>query len=218
MLTEHGLKPIDQVEIGERVWSVDTEAGTVELRPVTNVFESQASEIAVVSIGSECVRCTPDHPFWVEGRGWVEARDLYDGCLVRTSQGLVDQVVHVELRAEPTIVYNLEVEGGHTYFVGHHAVLVHNACAYAIIKDGALYVGRTTRDLAVRLAEHGVEEGAVVRKVVDVSREAARGIEQLWMQELGGPGALLNKIWGISKNNPNLERYLDAGRRALGMN
>ncbi len=43
--------------------------------------------------------------------------------------------VRVERLAESILVYNLEIEGWHTYYVGS-GVLVHNACE--VIGDGEL--------------------------------------------------------------------------------
>ena len=66
--------------------------------------------------------------FYVSGRGWVAAGDLNDGDEVYLIDGSVAYVTGAELEqlAEPIKVYNLEVEGLNTYFVGDEAVLVHN--------------------------------------------------------------------------------------------
>ena len=66
--------------------------------------------------------------FYVSGRGWVAAGDLNDGDEVYLIDGSAAYVTGAELEqlAEPVTVYNLEVEGLNTYFVGDEAVLVHN--------------------------------------------------------------------------------------------
>jgi RHS repeat-associated protein len=130
VLTDRGAKPIQNIQPGDLVWSVDVEHGTVDLREVMQTFERRAPETVVVHVGDDTIRCTPEHPFWVEGNGWTEAQDLYDGALLRDAQGLVQRASCVELVRTEIAVYNLEVERGHTYFVGRdHLVLVHNNCA-----------------------------------------------------------------------------------------
>ncbi len=66
--------------------------------------------------------------FYVPGRGWVAAGDLNDGDEVYLIDGSAAYVTGAELEklAEPVTVYNLEVEGLNTYFVGDDGVLVHN--------------------------------------------------------------------------------------------
>ncbi|MBP5578232.1 MAG: hypothetical protein J6X56_01925 [Ruminococcus sp.] len=66
--------------------------------------------------------------FYVSGRGWVAAGDLNVGDEVYLIDGSAAYITGAELEqlAEPVTVYNLEVEGLNTYFVGDEAVLVHN--------------------------------------------------------------------------------------------
>ena len=72
----------------------------------------------------------PEHPFWVIGQGWTEAIDLCAGDVLVTQNGkhvIVTDIQH-EYLDTPLAVYNFEVEGFHTYYVGKSSVLVHNNC------------------------------------------------------------------------------------------
>ena len=62
------------------------------------------------------------------GEGWVAAGDLEVGDEVYNLDGTVSVVIgsEVEKLDEPVLVYNLEVEDLHSYFVGCVPVLVHN--------------------------------------------------------------------------------------------
>jgi len=66
--------------------------------------------------------------FNVSGRGWVAAGDLNVGDEVYLIDGSTAFVTGAELEQleEPIKVYNLEIEGLNTYFVGDDGVLVHN--------------------------------------------------------------------------------------------
>ena len=78
------------------------------------------------------------HPFYVknvkngedeEYGAWKAASNLVNGDELLTEDGRIVYVkeVRIERLAESIKVYNLEVEGLHTYYVGG-GVLVHNAC------------------------------------------------------------------------------------------
>ncbi len=73
---------------------------------------------------------TTNHPFYVIGRGWVAAGDLAVGDEVYNLDGTTSVVLgsEIEVLDEPVLVYNLEVEDFHSYFVGCVPVLVHNVC------------------------------------------------------------------------------------------
>lgn len=57
---------------------------------------------------------------------------------------IVEQVQH-ELLESPVTVYNFEVEGFHTYFVGETSVLVHNSCGdeWSTIRESSSAVNKT---------------------------------------------------------------------------
>jgi hypothetical protein len=97
-------------------------------RPVTEWFRREAPAIIDIFIGVEKISCTIDHPFWVEGKGWVEASQIKPGTVLRDREGNALVVDVVRRRNEVTYVYNVEIEGLHTYFVSESQILSHNAC------------------------------------------------------------------------------------------
>ncbi|RYG85211.1 hypothetical protein EON77_05970, partial [bacterium] len=74
------------------------------------------------------VKTTPEHPFFVEGRGFVRAGSLKPGdVLVTKEPGKTVEVLGTEeQRVAPTPVYNMSVRNRHTYFVSSEGLLVHN--------------------------------------------------------------------------------------------
>lgn len=74
--------PIENLCVGDLVWSIDHETGRIEKRPVTSVFRSSRSELLVLRSGATEVRCTNNHPFFVKGRGYVEAKNIVPGDLL----------------------------------------------------------------------------------------------------------------------------------------
>jgi len=66
----------------------------------------------------------------VEGEGWLPAKELQQGDLVRLQSGKSVPVENTELvvLGKPILVYNFRVADYHTYFVSSQQVLVHNNC------------------------------------------------------------------------------------------
>lgn len=81
---------------------------------------------------AQTLRCTPEHPFYVVGRGWVAAEDLRVGDRGLDAEGNEVVFTAIESRQEEAAHYNFEVEDFHTYFVSETAddpgVWVHNRC------------------------------------------------------------------------------------------
>ncbi|WP_143663505.1 polymorphic toxin-type HINT domain-containing protein [Streptomyces sp. NRRL B-24085] len=126
--TEHGTKPIEEIRAGDRVWAQDPETGERRLRTVAGVMQRTTDALVSVDIGMETLRATTEHPFWVRGKGWTGARALRPGDWLTTLDGKGARVESVSVKRAPVQVFNFEVEGDHTYFVGASRVLVHNAC------------------------------------------------------------------------------------------
>ena len=142
-----GPRPIEELQVGDRVLTSDVTTGALEVRPVVAVRHNPPSATLRLTLGSESLVSTPIHRFWKSGTGWVMARDLKPGDAVRAIGGVV-RVVGTEPDAVQP-VYNLEVAEGRSYFVGDRGVLVHDyspALAVSVAFDA---VPRTA-DLAGR--------------------------------------------------------------------
>ena len=150
--TPEGLRRIEEILSGDRVWGYDLRRG--EWRGcVVSYHASVAYDDLVVTVragGSE-VKSTYHHPYWVvsgedldqrptpdqlgeqlqsvpgvEGR-WVDAGDLRVGDVLLSRTGGQSTVESVEAEHTPTTVYHLYVEDVHNYAVGDQEWLVHNA-------------------------------------------------------------------------------------------
>ena len=80
-------------------------------------FERQ-SLVYDLTIGGHTIGTTSEHPFFVRGKGWTPAKELQPGDEVRLlTPGWQRVESNVDTGRSET-VYNLEIEGDHTYFVG----------------------------------------------------------------------------------------------------
>lgn len=184
--TDAGLRPIEQIKIGDRVLSQPDSTGEREYRSVVRTMAYE--DKIVVSVRYQAadnydlnvLHATGNHPFWVEGLGWTAAEKLMAGQQLQLANGTLVYVVEVgpvyrtdrpNIGWEPEFydhvcegvegdfshgwkrvggdgdyyntrkpaeafsddpylkvpVYNIEVEGFHTYYVGTTGVWVHNA-------------------------------------------------------------------------------------------
>ncbi|MBK6828711.1 MAG: hypothetical protein IPG86_18505 [Chitinophagaceae bacterium] len=122
-----GLKPIEELKIGDTVYSYNIEADKVELNTVTNTLNRETKGIYKITAGKELIHVTAEHPFYVSGKGWVKARDLKKGDKLKSSDGKVSvQIASIKQVSETVVVYNMEVDGNHNYFVTGSTILVHN--------------------------------------------------------------------------------------------
>ncbi|KPH96791.1 Hedgehog/intein hint domain-containing protein [Actinobacteria bacterium OK074] len=135
--TEDGPKPIEEIEVGDRVWSLDQATGQQSLQRVLKLFHHTVDRLIRVRTADGHIEATDRHRFWARERGWVEARDLRAGDTFETQDGESEKVLGTSLVEGEVQVFNFEVEQTHTYYVyaGSVPVLVHNDCASAILDD-----------------------------------------------------------------------------------
>src|SRR5690606_29965269 len=77
---------------------------------------------------ADTIITTPEHPFRVAAVGWVHAADLLVGDEIVTAENSLARLsvaLSLEKRGD---VFNLEIAGTHTYFVGEIELWVHNSC------------------------------------------------------------------------------------------
>lgn len=122
--------PIEEIKADQMVWAEDPETGERALKRVVRTFLNQKDELVHVQVNGETITSTTEHPFYVQGKGWVAAKDLKvnDRLELQSSKHAFVEGVRFEKLAESVNVYNFEVEDFHTYFVGKVYVLVHNRC------------------------------------------------------------------------------------------
>ncbi|MFF4198307.1 polymorphic toxin-type HINT domain-containing protein [Nonomuraea sp. NPDC001831] len=141
LMADGSTKPIEKVELGDKVKATDPKTGKTTSRPVVNVITGEGKknlvQITVDTDGNKgqatgVMIATDGHLFWDESRkGWIEADELTPGAWLRTSRGAWVQVIEIQNWTTQLRVHNLTVAGVHTYYVGagNQKVLVHNCGA-----------------------------------------------------------------------------------------
>ena len=129
VLTACGLVAIENIKAGDKVISTDPDTGVTEEKTVLEAFRRTVTELVHLTIGGEVITTTHEHPFYVAGKGFVNAGKLRtkDILLDSKQNKLTIDDISFETSEVPTTVYNFKVSEFHTYCVGHINVLVHNA-------------------------------------------------------------------------------------------
>ena len=127
--TEEGLKNIEDIKIGEKVYTRNIEKGTIELKEVTTVHQNKATQMCKVYVEDVVITSTSGHEYYVVGKGWVGAKDLKEGDKLLDREGGKTTVTKIEVLTleEPVEVYNLTIKDYHNYLITEHELLVHNA-------------------------------------------------------------------------------------------
>ena len=128
--TREGSRKIENIQKGDFVLAQNPETGETAYKEVVETFVRETDCIVHIRTDGEEIETTREHPFWVEGKGFVEAQFLSAGDSLRLATGKEATVEEVwqEAQDEKVLVYNFEVADYHTYFVAELGVLVHNAC------------------------------------------------------------------------------------------
>ena len=126
--TSEGPKDISAIQVGDYVLAWDETSRTIGYYEVTNAFHHTDAVVTEVILSGEWIETTPEHPFYVEGEGWVYAEDLQIGDEVRQADGTTGRVWLKWNVYKTQEMYNLTVDTAHTFFVGEGQWLVHNSC------------------------------------------------------------------------------------------
>lgn len=137
-----GNVPIEKVKVGDFVQSWNATTRTYEPRRVVRIFKSPVKALVQITTSDgRKVVATPGHPFMTK-EGWIPAIALCGRSVLIPRKGSeerfvsswarVDSVEVLEPRSDGSFgevckdgyVYNLEVEGTHTYTV--NGIVVHN--------------------------------------------------------------------------------------------
>ncbi|UUU31641.1 polymorphic toxin-type HINT domain-containing protein [Streptomyces sp. CA-210063] len=142
LMADGTTKPIEDVEIGEKVTVTDPETGETTVREVAGTIVTEDDKHFVdlsfeTTDGTDSLVTTTTHPFWSDSEdAWVEAGDLQPGMTVRAADGSRVPVVKVRDFAERQRTFDLTISDIHAYYVlaGEKPLLVHNSSF--VCKDG----------------------------------------------------------------------------------
>jgi hypothetical protein len=183
--TVDGVKRIDELQPGEKVWAFDEELQQTVQRQILKVLQNRTVHFYDVRVGNSTIQATGNHPFWVEDRSeWIAARNLKAGMKLKHLNGQIIPIESINLREGlHSNTYNLSIDKNHNYFVGA-GVLVHNENIVNYDLGGEnqqiyigknfskypnkIYVGITKQTLTERFSRHISEAREQIEIIEDI--------------------------------------------------
>ena len=131
VLTEKGYINIENIKIGDMVYSYNFNNNELELKKVTNLINSEAKETYKMDIGTQTIEMSTRHELYIIDKGWTRAYDVKKGDKMLSSNKEVIEIKDIKYKVYDTPIktYNLTIEGNSNYFVTDIQVLVHNAAS-----------------------------------------------------------------------------------------
>ena len=131
VLTENGYVNIENIKVGDMVYSYNFNNNELELKRVINLINSEAKETYKMNIGDQTIEMSKRHELYIIDKGWTRAYDVKVGDKMISSNDKVVTIKKIDLITYDTPIktYNLTVEGNNNYFVTYSKVLVHNSPA-----------------------------------------------------------------------------------------
>ena len=129
------LVNIESINKGDYVSSYNFSNEEVELMKVNYAHKEKASNIYQVITTVDTFTVTSEHPFYVEERKWVKAKELKTGDVLKSLSDIKITIIKVKELLEDKEVYNIEVDTNNNFYVGKGKVLVHNSRYIPIIEE-----------------------------------------------------------------------------------
>jgi RHS repeat-associated protein len=148
ILTDKGLKNIEDIKVNDVVFAYDIKNGKTVTKRVLTTFEREVNRLIKLEYGDEIVYTTSEHPFYINN-SWVKAGELKIGDLFLLNDKSSLPLRHITVIDSIGKVYNFEVENEHNYYVGKNSVLVHNSCSpqwvYGAFKSAQKWAGQLAK-------------------------------------------------------------------------
>lgn len=119
VLTTAGLLAIEKINPGDKVISTDPDTLETSEKTVLETYVRKVDKLVHLVINGEEVITTDNHPFYVQGRGFIEAGRLLVGDKLVSVNGddLLIEKYKIEEFEISVNVYNFQVENSHTYLL-----------------------------------------------------------------------------------------------------
>lgn len=126
--TSNGLVNIEDIKIGDYVYTINENTKEKELKQVINTITSSSKITYEITADATVVEPSPRHPFYVMDKGWIRAYNLKEEDMVLTTHGFVEiESIKVRYHEKNITTYNLTIEDNHNFLITDNEFLVHNA-------------------------------------------------------------------------------------------
>lgn len=172
--TEKGLISIENISIGDKIYSYNFDTKQSDLQMVSEVYQNIAEIYLQIKTENDIIGVTGQHRFWIPvQKNWIMANGLQVGMEFLSFDNKLVTILSLEIISKTRKTFNLEVETHHNYFVGKDELLTHNATRpskfastekfefefydFMNVDRESLYVGQTTQGVGIRYQQHELE-------------------------------------------------------------
>ncbi|SDC21742.1 polymorphic toxin-type HINT domain-containing protein [Acinetobacter boissieri] len=163
--TPAGLKPIENIQRGEQVYSLSDQSqehGQPELKAVVDTIITPPKVTYRIHYGygqtSGDIQASDNHPFFIQNRGWLNTLQLQPGMKLVDAQHHEQTIRSITVDRTPVTTYNLTVLDDHTFFVGQNKVWVHNAGKKCACRSENEEIPKLSDDPKDSLSKKGLNE------------------------------------------------------------
>lgn len=223
VLTSTGYKPIEEIKIGEYVYSYNHEKHKIELKKVLRSFSQPLYNRKVVTITTESgktIVCTDNHKiFNVESNTYTRADSLHLGGLVfcyykvgELSWVFEEKIKSIKIEEHEEIeVFDLTIEDNHNFFA--NSILVHNCqdISNFVLTKSISPMGAAYNATKVCIGTATVFKGYFY-DAIQRNKELAKNRSSHIKNHFEFDYTI------ASKYNPNYAKYIEKEKRNLGEN
>lgn len=186
--TSEGMRNIEEIAVGEEVYAENTATGKPEKRKVTRIFQQKTNTIVYLRINGSEIFSTMEHPFWHKEKGWVRAEELFPGDILKQRDGEYAEIIYIrhEKEVKEQRVYNLEVEGLHSYYVAGGELLVHNGddlCSVGKVRIES--AGKIEIKAGPKFKEHFIKHKKILEKTIGKKYPKYKSHGQEFLSDIG---------------------------------
>lgn len=142
IVTANGYRDIDKLFIGEKVLTYNEKTKKNEYKSVLHTFkfEDAHEELYTIKInGNTEFSLTGYHRVYAYRDGeykYIPANELVVGDIVRYSSSEEHTITDISYETINKMVYNLETEDNHNFYIGNEGILVHNMESIRFVGPG----------------------------------------------------------------------------------
>lgn len=124
VVTEEGLVNIEDVMIGQNVYTYNNKQNKVELQKVTNKIVSIGKTYQIKTQSGDVIEGAGEHKMYVNGFGYKKIKDIKVNDKLVAGTGDLIVVESINITNENKILYNLDVEQNGNFFIEGNMYLV----------------------------------------------------------------------------------------------
>jgi hypothetical protein len=173
---------------------------------------TRTGRVWVFVVRGVVIESSAEHPVFVRERGWVEVSQLCIGDWVQSNDGTWNPVEEVRDTGRYETLYNVTVEGYHTYFVGSRAwgfsVWAHNYGKDPVIKGE---VGEALSELEAEAAGETIKGKQVTLELPSGRRARPDTLTETDQGNLKAREAKFGPTAKLTEGQLELQKVINAG-------